>query len=176
MNFKELLSTLADKFGNDEFTSNDAYYLINHNISSPKVMSNRLAKLYFMGFLKRKRVKRDVIASNGKECKKGYCYLYSISSQGWKYLNYIANKSKVKPKDENLKVGDFNSYNNYNPVNDISWEIFCDVMVARSLYSSESLKAVLDFIKRKYKARIISDNRLSLLDKCILLFSIDNIR
>ena len=57
-----------------------------------KLASNELRRLYRMGFLKYKRVKRSVKTRSGKECFRGYMYQYSVSSQGRNYLEYLLNE------------------------------------------------------------------------------------
>ena len=59
-----------------------------------KTVSNDLRRLYFMGFLKRRRVKRACLSKKGKVCFKGYQYEYSLSKQGLSYINYMMNKER----------------------------------------------------------------------------------
>jgi hypothetical protein len=61
---------------------------------STKSISNELRRLYQMGFLKRKRIKRECTTSRGKTCFRGYEYVYSLSSQGRKYLGYLTNPER----------------------------------------------------------------------------------
>ena len=51
-----------------------------------------------MGFLKRERIKRECETKSGKTCFRGYEYVYTISSQGWKYLDFL--KSPERQDDE----------------------------------------------------------------------------
>ena len=56
-----------------------------------KLISNDLRRLYAMGFLKRRRVKRLCKTKTGKMGFKGYEYKYSLSSQGRKYIEWMMN-------------------------------------------------------------------------------------
>jgi len=105
LDFRTLLSIMAIIFRDGEFTARDlsdrmreATHVI--ALNSPqaleflqrfrtKLISNDLRRLYAMGFLKRRRVKRECRTKSGKVCFRGYEYRYSISSQGWKYLRYL---------------------------------------------------------------------------------------
>ena len=59
--------------------------------ASVKRVSNDLNRLYRMGFLNRKRQKRQVPIGGGKLCFRGYKYMYRISKQGRQYLDYLNN-------------------------------------------------------------------------------------
>jgi len=61
---------------------------------STKLISNELGRLYGMGFLKRKRIKRECETKSGKTCFRGYEYVYTISRQGWKYLEFLNNPER----------------------------------------------------------------------------------
>lgn len=61
---------------------------------SKKSISNELRRLYVMGFLKRERIKRECETKSGKTCFRGYEYVYSISRQGWKYLDFLNNPER----------------------------------------------------------------------------------
>jgi len=61
---------------------------------STKLISNELRRLYVMGFLKRKRIKRECETKSGKTCFRGYEYVYTISRQGWKYLEFLNNPER----------------------------------------------------------------------------------
>jgi hypothetical protein len=70
---------------------------------SIKRLSNDLARLYKMSFLKRRRVKRQVTTNSGKVCNRGYCYEYQISKQGFSYLSYLRSPvTPRKPTDDDL--------------------------------------------------------------------------
>ncbi|ADI32001.1 hypothetical protein [Staphylothermus hellenicus] len=118
LDFRTLLSILAFAYalGIREFTARDVHKLFISLLSmNPpskpdsllkvlsrirlKLISNDLRRLYFMGFLKRRRVKRLVRTRSGKTCYRGYEYKYSISSQGWKYIRYLANPDKEDKED-----------------------------------------------------------------------------
>ena len=96
--FQYLLLKLQD-MKKDNFTSVDvAIYLK----TGPKRVSNDLARLHRMGFLRRKRQKRFCISNiikfrNAKWCHKGYEYNYTITRQGLSYINYV---KKAKPIED----------------------------------------------------------------------------
>jgi len=54
-----------------------------------KQASNLLRRLYRMGFLKRRKVKRLCAAASGKLCHRGFEYVYSFSKQGVSYLRWL---------------------------------------------------------------------------------------
>lgn len=58
---------------------------------STKRISGDLDRLYRMGFLKRKRIKRIVNRINSPSIARGFTYVYTISKQGWQYLQYMSN-------------------------------------------------------------------------------------
>ncbi len=92
-----------------------------------KLISNDLRRLYAMGFLKRRRVKRKCKTKKGKICFRGYEYRYSISSQGWKYLEYLV---KGKREDETRYFDDLlvmliiNRSNISDEKKDLLWESY----------------------------------------------------
>jgi len=103
MDFRSLLAFLAVTFGREEFDARSVSSLMRWVLreaflsdpklvvrTSRKTISNDLRRLYFMGFLKRRRVKRKCKTKSGKTCFRGYEYKYFISSQEWKYLKYLA--------------------------------------------------------------------------------------
>jgi len=116
LDFRMLLSMIAIIFGTREFTSRELSDRLRAEIghtatvnphstrlylrSSRKLISNDLRRLYAMGFLKRKKVKRRCRTKSGKVCFRGYEYRYSISSQGWKYLGYLVRGGE---EEENLE-------------------------------------------------------------------------
>ena len=56
-----------------------------------------------MGFLQRRRVKRKCKTKGGKICYRGYEYKYSLSSQGLKYLAYMARGGEEEEELEGLE-------------------------------------------------------------------------
>lgn len=68
-----------------------------------KLISNDLRRLYAMGFLKRRRVKRKCKTKGGKTCYRGYEYKYSLSSQGLKYLAYMGRGGEEEEELEGLE-------------------------------------------------------------------------
>jgi len=67
------------------------------------MISNDLRRLYAMGFLKKRKVKRKCRTKNGKTCYRGYEYKYSLSSQGLKYLAYMARGGEEEGELEGLE-------------------------------------------------------------------------
>ena len=121
LDFRSLLCMIADIFGEGEFTARELNDIVlkamNDFAKYPllylqllpffqrfrtKLISNDLRRLYAMGFLKRKRVKRVCRTKSGKVCFRGYEYKYSISSQGWKYLRYLREGEAVNLKLEDI--------------------------------------------------------------------------
>jgi len=119
LDFRSLLNLLANAFKDREFTARDVHDLLIKPLFKlapdrpdlvfksllryrTKLISNDLRRLYFMGFLKRRRVKRRCRTKSGKICFRGYEYRYSISSQGWKYLKYLAGGQR-EDGDEDAK-------------------------------------------------------------------------
>lgn len=110
LNFRKLLVILAARYGTKEFdskmVSRDLLILLGLEDGSrgalrarPKLISNDLRRLYMMGFLRRRKVKRECRTKGGKKCYRGYKYLYRINNQGWRYLVYLTSGKK-----EELKV------------------------------------------------------------------------
>jgi hypothetical protein len=60
-------------------------------MATKKRVSNQLGRLYRMGLLKRKRMKRPCFTKNGQICNRDFGYSYSLSKQGQAYLNYKKN-------------------------------------------------------------------------------------
>jgi len=96
LDFRSLLLKLQDmkKHG---FTSVDVAIFLH---TSRKRVSNDLARLYRMGFLRRERQKRVCISDiakfrNFKSCHKGYEYTYAITRQGLSYINWLRNDKPI---------------------------------------------------------------------------------
>ncbi|MBP1911653.1 hypothetical protein [Thermococcus stetteri] len=106
LDFRTLLKIIYLCFGTREFTARELSDAIKKGIKpiahlrlelftfysrrvDRKLISNDLRRLYAMGFLKKRRVKRKVRTKSGKICYRGYEYRYSLSSQGLKYLGYL---------------------------------------------------------------------------------------
>jgi hypothetical protein len=70
---------------------------------SVKRISGDLDRLYKMGFLTRRRIKRMVYPKCSPQVYRGFTYVYKISKQGWQYLDYLHDlgnpKEKEKPAD-----------------------------------------------------------------------------
>ncbi|MEM4650170.1 MAG: hypothetical protein QXP78_05860, partial [Candidatus Bathyarchaeia archaeon] len=98
MQFQELLMALykCHVQGLIYFDSEYLAAFLNRQI---KEVSKDLSRLYHMGFLKRRRLKRECLSKRGKLCYKGYKYEYSLSNQG---LNYIQWMIQEKPFEEAL--------------------------------------------------------------------------
>lgn len=86
---EELLTQLTIRANLDDYSLFAKMYSI-------KRISGDLDRLYRMGFLKRKRTKRIIFVKNRPPITRGFCYLYSISAQGSKYLEFLS-KPKTQP-------------------------------------------------------------------------------
>jgi hypothetical protein len=78
----------------------EGYALLERQFSTKRI-SGDLDRLYRMGFLNRKRVKRVVYPKGSIPCVRGFSYDYRISKQGWQYLDYLA-----KPRKEQTSIID----------------------------------------------------------------------
>src|SRR5437867_5643911 len=58
------------------------------NTSQLKLVSNSLARLYRMQFLKRKRVKR-ICKQGEKTFNRGYKFNYCLTKQGWNHIKHL---------------------------------------------------------------------------------------
>lgn len=63
---------------------------------SPKLVSNDLRRLYMMGFLRRRKVKRECWNRQGKRYNCGYKYMYQINNQGWRYIEFLRKSMEAK--------------------------------------------------------------------------------
>ncbi len=81
----------------------EAYNLFSSQFSIKRV-SGDLDRLFRMGFLGRKRVKRIIYPKGSLPFVRGFAYDYYISKQGWQYLDYLANprKEQTDPIDDLL--------------------------------------------------------------------------
>ncbi len=101
LSFDELLFILGGLYGENEFDSRTAARDLQNILIplrkdprlvkrlQPKIVSNDLRRLYMMGFLRRRRVKRECRTKSGKKGYKGYKYMYRINRQGWDYIEYL---------------------------------------------------------------------------------------
>jgi len=124
LDFRKLLTLIYAHFGAGEFTSRELSDRLREVIapdfikpvlmSHPsfpriylrfgrKLISNDLRRLYAMGFLKKRKVKRKCKTKGGKTCYRGYEYKYSLSSQGLKYLAYMARGGEEEEALEGLE-------------------------------------------------------------------------
>jgi len=124
LDFRKLLTLIYAHFGAGEFTSRELSDRLREVIapdfikpvlmSNPsfpriylrfgrKMISNDLRRLYAMGFLKKRKVKRKCKTKGGKTCYRGYEYKYSLSSQGLKYLAYMARGGEEEEELEGLE-------------------------------------------------------------------------
>lgn len=62
-------------------------------------MSRDLDRLYKMGFLGAKRIKRQVSTRKGNKCHRGYKYMYHVTVQGKRYYNYLLNPAKATQRN-----------------------------------------------------------------------------
>ena len=93
MNFRDSLklATLTEVFFGEWF---DSRVYASFTGLPVKLASNELRRLYRMGLLEYRRVKRSVKTRSGKECFRGYMYQYSVSRQGRNYLKYLLNEDE----------------------------------------------------------------------------------
>ena len=85
MQFRLLLKWLRDRYGIGEFDSGRVASTL---VLKKKLVSNDLRRLYRMGFLKRKRVKRSCIGRRGF-INRGFQYTYSFSRHGLSYVDWL---------------------------------------------------------------------------------------
>ena len=90
MQFRLLLKWLKDRYAIGEFDSGRVASAL---ALKKKLVSNDLRRLYRMGFLKRKRVKRSCIGRRGF-INRGFQYTYSVSRHGLSYVGWLE-KGKV---------------------------------------------------------------------------------
>jgi len=90
MQFRLLLKWLKDRYDIGEFDSGRVASAL---ALKKKLTSNDLRRLYRMGFLKRKRVKRSCIGRRGF-INRGFQYVYSFSKHGLSYVEWLG-KGKV---------------------------------------------------------------------------------
>jgi len=90
MEFRKLLPWLAVLSQGREFTARDVSKRM--PMLSTKTASNELARLYRMGFLRRRKVKRVCTTRSGARCYRGYEYRYAISIQGLRYLHWMGTR------------------------------------------------------------------------------------
>jgi hypothetical protein len=122
LDFRTLLKIVVWTFGLNEFDSGEVSSMSTWTIratsqtllgysasrtlevirrfSKKKMMSNDLRRLYTMGLLKRRRVKRECKTKSGKTCFRGYEYKYVISNQGKSYLEYLINPEAQRRADD----------------------------------------------------------------------------
>jgi len=86
MQFRELLPKTYERFGQSEFDVTDVYLA---SSSPKKIVSNDLGRLYRMGFLKRRRMKRLCASLRGHPCNRGFQYKYSLSKRGLGYIGWL---------------------------------------------------------------------------------------
>jgi|GEM_PF-2036940 hypothetical protein len=69
--------------------------LVLHKRFSTKRLSGDLDRLYRMGLISRKRIKRIIHSRNSRPVMRGFAYRYSISKQGWQYLEHLSRGGKT---------------------------------------------------------------------------------
>lgn len=97
MDFRNALRLVETSFGSSEFqTKNmiEPFQIKSALDGKPerydiKRTYRHIDRLYRMGFLKKKRVKRKVMLNTGQSRYRGYEHLYSLSNGGKKYLAYL---------------------------------------------------------------------------------------
>ena len=91
MNFQTLLIKL-ENIG-ERFTSTSVSDIIKRPI---KEVSNDFRRLHGMQFLRRERRKRSCLSKKGKNCYKGFEYVYSLSKQGRSYLKWMRDQMPIE--------------------------------------------------------------------------------
>ena len=142
LDFRTLLKMIYILFRTGEFTSGELserlrgttkpivtlnpYFMRLYQRSNRKLISNDLRRLYAMGFLKRRRVKRECKTKSGKICYRGYEYKYSLSSQAVKYLEYLEKGKKEEELEElaDLIVKIMIEKKTPEEARDILWEFY----------------------------------------------------
>jgi len=134
-----------------------------------KLASNELRRLYRMGFLKYRRVKRICITKNGKKCFRGYEYKYSISKQGWNYLKYMTGGENKTHEKFMLDLAVQRQIENRYQENyqNIAWQVWKIANMGKGLKRfSTSEKKLLEMIV-EYRWKLIRDETILNLKKRI---------
>lgn len=142
---------------------------------SRKLISNDLRRLYGMGFLKKRRVKRKCRTKNGKICYKGYEYKYSLSSQGLKYLEYLGRGGEEEEIEEvtDLIVKVILEKKAPEEIRDILWEFYQTQVKEKKgfrRFSTSKIalwEKVLDHITEVFRDKKIKslENRVKMLEE-----------
>ncbi|WP_148206191.1 V-type ATP synthase subunit I domain-containing protein [Thermococcus sibiricus] len=195
LDFRTLLTIIYEHFGTGEFTARELSDRLREAISNPalianpaflkvyrrvskKMISNDLRRLYAMGFLKRRRVKRKVMTKSGKVCHRGYEYRYSLSSQGLKYLAYMASGGHEREEQEGFEdflVKIFIEKKAPEEIRDILWEFYETQMKDRKGFRrfSTSQMAFWDKVLERI-TEIFRDKRIKSLEERVKALEEEN--
>jgi hypothetical protein len=91
--FRDLLLAIDETFRDQAFTTDALALRLNR---PKKQLSNSLARLERMGFLKRERVKRPCVTLKGTFCYKGFQYRYKLSKQGQSYIRWLNEQKPIE--------------------------------------------------------------------------------
>ena len=94
MNFRQVLARLHQAKASG-ITRFDSVYLAGICGISVGQASKYLGRLYRMGFLTRTKCKRTCITET-KFCYKGYCYEYTLSTQGVRYVQWMTSSMPIE--------------------------------------------------------------------------------
>lgn len=184
LDFRTILGSLALAYGSGEFTTRDFHGVLMRALEElaahrpdyasrailrfrTKIISNDLRRLYSMGFLKRRRAKRECRTRGGKVCFRGYEYRYSISSQGRKYLNYLANPEREEARGlEEMLVRRIIERHAQEDQQDVWWEFYKAFMSRRRGFRRFSTSKGRFWDKLiEYRWRQARDEKISELEK-----------
>jgi len=185
LDFRTLLTLVYGHFGTGEFTARELSDRLREAISNPalmatpaflkvyrrvsrKMISNDLRRLYAMGFLKRRRVKRKVMTKSGKICYRGYEYKYSLSSQALKYLQYLGKGEEEEWLEEleDLLAKTMIEKNSTKELRDIFWELYKTQIKDRKGFRRFSTSKMAFWERLVEKIAIIfRDRRIESLEK-----------
>jgi hypothetical protein len=84
---------IDETFRDQVFTTDSLALRLNR---PKKQLSNSLARLQRMGFLKRERVKRPCVTLKGTFCYKGFQYRYKLSKQGQSYIRWLKDQKPIE--------------------------------------------------------------------------------
>ena len=111
--------------------------LKDYEVPSKKVISNELYRLYKMGFLTRKKIRRSVRTKTGKRAYRGYQYCYSISSSGWNYLGYL---KRIDEEDKEKRMYEVDGFG----------EMFVEKLKSYGRIKNEGEEKFLRFMLREF--------------------------
>jgi hypothetical protein len=111
LNFRDCLLILTNLFPYTEFDAKTVSTTITQYLQergygpellakfTVKRISRDLDRLYKMGFLGAKPVKRQATTKNGTKCYRGYKYMYHVTVRGIQYYNYLLNPAEAEQRN-----------------------------------------------------------------------------